>query len=49
MISSVKSFMKHKNKRGASTVPCGTPDVTSAGALCSPLILLLLVTVYLTI
>jgi len=28
-----KSFMNNKNRRGTSTVPCGTPDTTGKGIL----------------
>ena len=35
MVLSGKSFVKHKTKEEPA-VPCGRPDVTSAGALCSP-------------
>jgi len=26
-----KSFINNKNRRGPSTVPCGTPDTTGEG------------------
>ena len=31
-----RSFMKHKNRSGPSTVPCGTPDMTSTGSDVTP-------------
>ena len=39
MIFLVISLIKHRNKSGARTVPCGTPDVTGAESLGWPFII----------